>query len=248
MSEDRTDLFKKEIKVVPPLRGEPTDSSGNRMFYVGTLIDGLIDYEGISGEILTDYEDYAAETYDEALDDYDKENLHKFILHKEAINDLFFPAYYYKDEKGDYQLLKEPYKYTKASEYFVEDNTPLVYPKLNNGEYAPIQVIHPLLNFPIIIGSINLTTYEITRYFIEDYKELFDQVEENADYFYYLDETNSPIRLIRINELGQTLVIDNDLTELIYIDSESGRRLLIGCVRDGGLLLGYDLVDEPVVL
>lgn len=234
MTEERIDLFKKEIR-------EP-----NRMFKVGTLIDGLIDYDGVNGTILVDYPELLDDNYKEK--DIDPKEYCKFNISLEGENILFFPVYYFLNSNGEYQLLPEPYKYTSRSKHLVEDNVPVVYPILNNDDYAPVQVIHPELHFPIIIGSINLSTNELDLYFEAGYEHLFEMVEGFAESFYYLDETNSKTRLIQTNSRGQTLVIDKDITEPLYLDFEDVGRVLIGCVRDGGVVIGYNLLDEDITL
>ena len=76
-------LFLKEIR-------EP-----NRMIPIGVLHGDMIELQGISGEVVKDYEEFSGLA----------SKLSKFILSDEMVEELFYPEYYIVDKEGNYKEL-----------------------------------------------------------------------------------------------------------------------------------------------
>ena len=85
-------LFVKEIR-------EP-----NRMIPIGVLHNGdTIELQGISGEVVKDYEDFSSKFLGEEI----ANKLSKFILSDEMVDELFYSEYYTVDKEGNYKELNK---------------------------------------------------------------------------------------------------------------------------------------------
>jgi len=82
-------LFIKEIR-------EP-----NRMIPIGVIHGDMIELQGISGEVVKDYEEFLGLS----------SKLSKFILSDEMVEELFYPEYYTVDKEGNYKELDKDTAY-----------------------------------------------------------------------------------------------------------------------------------------